>query len=71
MKSYGQICGIARALDVLGDRWTMLILRDLLLGPLRYGDLLDGLEGLPTNLLAERFKHLTHAGMIECNSSDC
>jgi len=70
MKSYGQICGIARALDVLGDRWTMLILRDLLLGPLRYGDLLDGLEGLPTNLLAERLKHLTHAGMIERNSPD-
>jgi len=70
MKSYGQICGIARALDVLGDRWTMLILRDLLLGPLRYGDLLDGLDGLPTNLAAERLKHLTHAGMIGRTSSD-
>ena len=64
-RSYSQFCGVARALDVVGERWTLLILRDLMLGPLRYSELLRGLEGITTNLLAKRLKELEHAGIIE------
>ncbi|SIS96946.1 transcriptional regulator, HxlR family [Roseivivax lentus] len=64
MKTYNQFCGTAYALDVLGERWTLLILRDLLAGPRRYGDLLEGLPGITTNLLAKRLAHLTDAQLI-------
>lgn len=57
-RSYEQICHIARALDVLGERWTLLIVRELTLGPRRYSDLLDALPGMGTSLLAARLKHL-------------
>ncbi|GAA0984305.1 winged helix-turn-helix transcriptional regulator [Acrocarpospora macrocephala] len=57
-RSYAQLCGIATALDVVGDRWTLLVLRDLLLGPLRFGDLAEGLPGIGTNTLTARLKHL-------------
>jgi DNA-binding HxlR family transcriptional regulator len=57
-RSYGQACLIARALDVLGERWTLLIVRQLGLGPQRFSDLLDALEGIGTNLLSERLKQL-------------
>jgi DNA-binding HxlR family transcriptional regulator len=63
-RSYDQYCAIARALDVLGDRWTLLIARDLLLGPKRYRDLLDGLPGIGTNLLAARLRELEAAGIV-------
>jgi DNA-binding HxlR family transcriptional regulator len=63
-RSYAQLCGIATALDVIGDRWTPLILRDLLLGPLRFSDLAEGLPGIGTNTLAARLKHLEAAGVI-------
>jgi DNA-binding HxlR family transcriptional regulator len=63
-RSYDQYCSIARALDVLGDRWTLLIARDLLLGPKRYRDLLDGLPGIGTNLLAARLRELEAAGIV-------
>jgi DNA-binding HxlR family transcriptional regulator len=63
-RSYAQLCGIATALDVIGDRWTPLIVRDLLLGPLRFGDLADGLAGIGTNTLTERLKGLEAAGVI-------
>jgi DNA-binding HxlR family transcriptional regulator/putative sterol carrier protein len=63
-RSYDQYCAIARALDVLGDRWTLLIARDLLLGPKRYRDLLDGLPGIGTNLLAARLRELESAGVV-------
>lgn len=56
---------MARALDVLGERWTLLIVRDLLLGPMRYVDLLNSLEGITTNLLATRLKHLEANDVIE------
>lgn len=62
-RSYHQYCGVARALDVVGDRWTLLIVRDLLLGGRRYSDLLAGLPGLTTNLLAARLKQLTDGGL--------
>jgi DNA-binding HxlR family transcriptional regulator len=63
-RSYNQLCGIAAALDVIGDRWTTLVLRDLLLGPLRFGDLADGLPGIGTNTLAARLRHLEAAGVV-------
>jgi DNA-binding HxlR family transcriptional regulator len=63
-RSYAQLCGIATALDVIGDRWTPLVVRDLLLGPLRFSDLAEGLPGLGTNTLAARLKHLEASGVI-------
>ena len=65
MRSYGQYCSIARALDVVGDRWTLLIVRELLLqGPCRFTDLKNGLPGIATNLLSTRLKELEDAGLI-------
>lgn len=63
-RSYAQLCGIATALDVIGDRWAPLVVRDLLLGPLRFGDLVDGLPGIGTNTLTARLKHLESAGVV-------
>jgi DNA-binding HxlR family transcriptional regulator len=63
-KSYQQFCGLARALDHLGERWTLLIVRDLLLGPRRYSDLLEGLPGITTNLLAARLRELSRTGLV-------
>ena len=63
-RSYAQLCGIATALDAIGDRWTPRVLRDLLLGPLRFGDLAEGLPGIGTNTLAARLKHLEAAGVV-------
>ena len=57
-RSYKQVCGLAAALDVVGERWTMLIIRDLALGPRRYGELLEGLPGIGEGLLAQRLRHL-------------
>lgn len=65
MNGYRQFCGAAKALDVLGERWTLLIVRDLLLGPRRYTDLQLSLRGITTNLLAQRLKHLAQEGLIE------
>jgi DNA-binding HxlR family transcriptional regulator len=56
VKSYGQYCGLARGLDLIGDRWVLLIVRELLNGPRRYSELADGLPGIATNLLAERLR---------------
>ena len=65
MRSYDQYCSIARALDVVGDRWTLLIVRELLLrGPSRFTDLKNGLPGVATNLLSARLKELEAAGLI-------
>ena len=63
-RSYAQLCGIATALDMIGDRWAPLIVRDLLLGPLRFGDLVEGLPGIGTNTLAARLKHLEASGVV-------
>ena len=63
-RSYGQRCLVARTLDVLGDRWTLLIVRELALGPRRYGDLLDALPGMGTSLLATRLKHLEEYSVL-------
>jgi DNA-binding HxlR family transcriptional regulator len=65
MRSYGQYCSIARALDVVGDRWTLLIVRELLLkGPCRFTDLKNGLPGIAANLLSGRLRELEDAGLI-------
>jgi len=65
MRSYGQYCSISRALDLIGDRWTLLLVRELLLrGPSRYTDLKNGLPGVAANLLADRLKELEQVGLI-------
>lgn len=64
-RSYGQYCGLARALDVVGDRWNLLIVRQLLMAPARYRELIDGLPGVATNLLADRLRDLENAGVVE------
>ena len=65
MRSYDQYCSIARALDVTGDRWTLLIVRELLLqGPCRFTDLKRGLPGIATNLLSARLKELESAALV-------
>ncbi|WP_320066158.1 winged helix-turn-helix transcriptional regulator [Micromonospora sp. RTGN7] len=63
-RAYHQYCGLASALDVLGERWTLLIVRELLMGPRRYGELLADLPGVGTNLLAERLRFLTERGVV-------
>jgi DNA-binding HxlR family transcriptional regulator len=63
-KSYGQYCPAAKALDVLGERWTLLIVRDLAMGPKRYTDLRDGLPGIATDLLTARLRTLESAGFV-------
>jgi DNA-binding HxlR family transcriptional regulator len=63
-KSYNQNCPIARGLDVLGERWTLLILRELLGGARRYGDVRAALPGIATNLLADRLRELEEAGLV-------
>lgn len=64
-KSYGQFCGFARALEVVGDRWALMIVRDLLVGPKRFSDLHDGLPGIPTNILTTRLKQLESAKVVD------
>jgi len=63
-REYGQFCGLARTMEVVGQRWTVLVLRDLLVGPRRYSDLLAGLPGIPTNVLANRLKELEADGLV-------
>jgi DNA-binding HxlR family transcriptional regulator len=62
---YGQYCPISRALDVLGDRWSLLILRDMLVGTTRFNDLARGLPGLSRSLLAKRLRQFERAGLVE------
>src|SRR5688572_12844652 len=63
-RSYNQYCGLAYALDVIGERWTLLIIRELFPGPRRFKDLVGGLPDISTNLLAERLKSLEERGVI-------
>lgn len=69
-RDYGQYCGLARALDLVGNRWNLLIVRQLLIGPARYGELRDGLSGIATNLLTDRLRDLETAGVLERRLSD-
>jgi len=63
-KTYAQYCPVARALDVVGERWTLLIVRDLLMGPKRYTDLREGLPGIATDILTARLRTLEQAGFV-------
>lgn len=63
-RDYGQYCGVTRALELIGERWALLIVRDLLVGPRRYGELAAGLPRIPSNILAARLKELQEAGVI-------
>ncbi|HWL34282.1 MAG TPA: helix-turn-helix domain-containing protein [Gaiellaceae bacterium] len=65
MKSYGHYCPIAHSLGLVGERWTLLVVRELLHGPKRYTDLADQLPGIGTNILAIRLKELEAGGLIE------
>ena len=62
-REYKQFCGLARAMEMVGERWSMLIVRDLLNGPRRYTDLRKGLPAIPTNILSTRLKQLEEAGL--------
>ena len=62
-RAYGQYCGFARALEAVGERWALLVVRDLLVAPKRFTDLLRGLPGIPSNILAARLKELENAGV--------
>lgn len=65
MRSYGQYCPIAKAVEILGDRWTLLIVRDMLTGTRRFNDLERGLPGISRALLAARLRHLQRVGIVE------
>lgn len=69
-RSYGQFCALARALDVVGERWTLLIVRELLPGPMRYTELRTSLARIATNLLAERLRALEANGIVERRLED-
>jgi DNA-binding HxlR family transcriptional regulator/putative sterol carrier protein len=64
-RSYGDPCGVARGLDVVGDRWALLVVRDLLLGPKRFNDLLGGLPGVSPNVLSQRLRDLSEHGVVQ------
>ena len=63
-REYGQYCGVTQALELVGERWALLIVRDLLVGPRRYGELAEGLPRIPSNILAARLKELQAAGIL-------
>jgi DNA-binding HxlR family transcriptional regulator/putative sterol carrier protein len=65
MRTYGEACSVARALDLVGERWTLLIVRELLIGPKRFTDLQAGLPGIPSSLLGARLGDLRQAGLVE------
>jgi DNA-binding HxlR family transcriptional regulator len=63
-RSYRQHCGIARALDLVGERWALLVIRELALGPQRFTDLREGLPGIATNVLSQRLRQLERDGIV-------
>ncbi|MGK8509590.1 winged helix-turn-helix transcriptional regulator [Nocardia asiatica] len=65
IRSYGDPCGVARGLDIIGERWALLVVRDLLLGPKRFNDLHAGLSGISPNVLAQRLRDLTEHGVVQ------
>jgi DNA-binding HxlR family transcriptional regulator len=65
MKSYGQYCPVAKAAEILGDRWTLLIVRDLLFGPVGFNELARGLPGISRSVLSGRLHHLERLGLID------
>lgn len=63
-RDYGQVCGVAHALDLVGERWGLLVVRELILGPKRFTDLRRGLPRIPTNVLSARLKELEQGGVV-------
>lgn len=63
-RTYGQFCGLARALEIIGERWSLLVIRDLVLGPKRFTDLQRGLPRIPASILSSRLNELEEAGVI-------
>ena len=63
-RRYGDRCGIARALDIVGDRWALLVVRELIFGPKRFRQLRDGLHGISPNVLSQRLRDLEDAGLV-------
>ena len=63
-RTYGDSCGIARALDLVGERWALLVVRELLLGPKRFTDLRTGLPNLGPDVLTQRLRELEEAGVV-------
>jgi DNA-binding HxlR family transcriptional regulator len=63
-RTYGDPCGVARSLDVVGERWALLIVRELLLGPKRFSDLLEGLAGASPNVVSQRLRDLVQYGVV-------
>jgi DNA-binding HxlR family transcriptional regulator/putative sterol carrier protein len=64
-RHYGQFCGLAAGLDVVGERWTLLIVRELLISPARFGEIMENLPGIGPNLLSERLRSMTRHGLVE------
>ena len=64
MRTYGDRCGVARALDVVGERWAMLVVRELVLGPKRFSDLRAGLPRVAPDVLSQRLRELEGAGVL-------
>jgi DNA-binding HxlR family transcriptional regulator len=64
MKSYGQFCPVAQALEVVGERWTLLVIREILAGSRRFGEILNGVRRIPRSVLANRLEHLERAGLV-------
>ena len=65
MKSYGQFCSIARSLDLLGERWTLLVVRELLCGSRRFGEIQRGIPRVSRTMLSARLRELADAGVLE------
>ena len=65
VRQYDDPCGVARALDVVGERWTLLVVRELLFGPKRFSDLVRGLPGMSQNVLSQRLRELAASGLVE------
>ena len=63
-RTYNQRCGIAHALDLVGERWALLVIRELVLGPRRFTDLREGLPGIATNVLSQRLRQLEQSGIV-------
>jgi DNA-binding HxlR family transcriptional regulator/putative sterol carrier protein len=64
-RDYRQFCGLARALELVGGRWALLVVRDLLTGPKRFSELQEGLRGIPTNVLTSRLRELGATGIVQ------
>src|ERR1700728_4755327 len=69
-RRYDDPCGIARALDVVGDRWAMLVVREVIFGPKRFSQLRDGLHGVSPNVLSQRLRDLEEAGIVRRDALD-